>query len=64
MAPTPRTLDPAFAAMTMAERREFYLAAADLIPVLQHDRSLRALIVQTSLIILGIAIMVLLRLAE
>jgi hypothetical protein len=48
----------------MAERREFYLAAADLIPVLQHDRSLRALIVQTSLIILGIAIMVLLRLAE
>jgi zinc and cadmium transporter len=34
-----------------------YLAAADLIPELQHDRSLRALLVQTSLIALGIALM-------
>jgi zinc and cadmium transporter len=34
-----------------------YLAAADLIPELQHDRSLRALIVQTILILAGIAVM-------
>lgn len=41
-----------------------YLAAADLIPELQHDRSLRALIVQTSLISLGIGVMGLLTLVE
>lgn len=34
-----------------------YLAAADLIPELQHDRSLRGLLVQTPLIALGIAVM-------
>jgi zinc and cadmium transporter len=34
-----------------------YLAAADLIPELQHDRSLRALVVQTFLIALGIGVM-------
>jgi zinc and cadmium transporter len=34
-----------------------YLAAADLIPELQHDRTLRALVVQTSLIAAGIAVM-------
>ena len=34
-----------------------YLAAADLIPELQHDRSVRALIVQTILISSGIAVM-------
>jgi zinc and cadmium transporter len=39
-----------------------YLAAADLIPELQHDRSLRALVVQTSLISSGIAVMGLLTL--
>lgn len=37
-----------------------YIAAADLIPELQHDRSLRALVVQTSLISAGIAVMALL----
>jgi hypothetical protein len=42
----------------------FYLAAADLIPELQHDRSLRALIVQTILISLGIAVMGLLTLVD
>ncbi len=41
-----------------------YLAAADLIPELQHDRSLRALVVQTLLISLGIAVMGLLTLVE
>lgn len=41
-----------------------YLAAADLIPELQHDRSLRALLVQTSLISVGIAVMGLLTLVE
>jgi zinc and cadmium transporter len=41
-----------------------YLAAADLIPELQHDRSLRALSVQTPLIAAGIAIMGLLTLIE
>jgi len=34
-----------------------YLAAADLIPELQHDRSLRALLVQTILISSGVAVM-------
>jgi zinc and cadmium transporter len=41
-----------------------YLAAADLIPELQHDRSLRALVVQTVLITLGIAVMGLLTFIE
>lgn len=41
-----------------------YIAAADLIPELQHDRSLRALGVQTALIACGIAIMALLALVE
>ena len=39
-----------------------YIAAADLIPELQHDRSLRALVVQTVLIACGIAVMALLTL--
>jgi hypothetical protein len=39
-----------------------YLAAADLIPELQHDRSLRALVEQTSLIAAGIVVMALLTL--
>jgi zinc and cadmium transporter len=39
-----------------------YLAAADLIPELQHDRSLRALVLQTTLISAGIAVMGLLAL--
>lgn len=37
-----------------------YIAAADLIPELQHDRSLRALAVQTTLIAGGIVVMALL----
>jgi zinc and cadmium transporter len=41
-----------------------YLAAADLIPELQHDRSMRALVLQTTLISLGIAVMGLLSLLE
>jgi len=41
-----------------------YLAAADLIPELQHDRSLRALFVQTGLIAIGIAVMGLLTFIE
>jgi len=41
-----------------------FLAAADLIPELQHDRSLRALIAQTILSSLGIAVMGLLTLVE
>lgn len=41
-----------------------YLAAADLIPELQHERGLRALVLQTVLIALGIAIMGLLRFME
>ena len=41
-----------------------YLAAADLIPELQHDRSLRALVVQTVLITLGIVVMGLLTFVE
>jgi zinc transporter ZupT len=40
-----------------------YLAAADLIPDLQHDRSLRALAEQTGLIASGIAVMALLSLS-
>lgn len=39
-----------------------YIAAADLIPELQHDRSLRGLVVQTVLIACGIAVMALLTL--
>lgn len=41
-----------------------YIAAADLIPELQHDRSMRALAVQTGLIACGIAVMALLTLAK
>jgi zinc and cadmium transporter len=41
-----------------------YIAAADLIPELQHDRSLRALVVQTVLISCGIAVMALLTLVD
>jgi len=41
-----------------------YIAAADLIPELQHDRSLRGLLVQASLISLGIAAMALLAVLE
>lgn len=41
-----------------------YIAAADLIPELQRDRTLRGLIVQTALIALGIALMSLLTLLE
>lgn len=41
-----------------------YIAAADLIPELQHDRGFRALFTQTSLIAIGIAIMGLLALVE
>jgi zinc and cadmium transporter len=41
-----------------------YLAAADLIPELQHERGLHALVVQTMLIALGIAIMGLLTFIE
>lgn len=41
-----------------------YIAAADLIPELQHDRSARALVVQTTLIGAGIAVMGLLTLLE
>lgn len=41
-----------------------YLATADLIPELQHERGLRALIVQTILIALGIAVMGLLTFIE
>jgi zinc and cadmium transporter len=41
-----------------------YIAAADLIPELQHDRSLRALGVQTALMACGIAVMALLTLVE
>lgn len=41
-----------------------YLAAADLIPELQRDRSWRALVVQTALISSGIAVMGLLTLVE
>jgi zinc and cadmium transporter len=41
-----------------------YIAAADLIPELQHDRRLRALVTQTTLISAGIAVMALLTLVE
>jgi zinc transporter ZupT len=41
-----------------------YLAAADLIPELQHDRSLSGLFSQTGFILLGILIMGLLTLVE
>jgi len=41
-----------------------YLAAADLIPELQHDRSLQAQFVQTGLIAIGIAGMGLLTFIE
>ena len=41
-----------------------YIAAADLIPELQHDRSLRALVTQTALIALGIGVMALLTLVD
>jgi zinc and cadmium transporter len=41
-----------------------YIASADLIPELQHDRTLRGLAVQATLIALGIAAMALLTLAE
>ena len=41
-----------------------YLAAADLIPELQHDRSLRALVVQSAAIAAGIAVMAALALLE
>lgn len=37
-----------------------YIAAADLIPELQHDRSLRALLIQTLLISAGVVVMALL----
>jgi zinc and cadmium transporter len=41
-----------------------YIAAADLIPELQHDRSIRGLFVQVTLILLGIAVMALLAVLE
>lgn len=41
-----------------------YIAAADLIPELQHDRSLRALVGQTTLISCGIGVMALLTLVD
>jgi len=41
-----------------------YIAAADLIPELQHDRTLRALAVQTSLLGAGIGVMALLTLLD
>lgn len=41
-----------------------YIAAADLIPELQHDRSLRALVQQTVLVALGIGVMALLTLVD
>jgi zinc and cadmium transporter len=41
-----------------------YIAAADLIPELQHDRTLRALLVQAAVISLGITVMTALTLLE
>ena len=41
-----------------------YIASADLVPELQHDRSLRALALQAPLIAAGIAVMALLALRE
>lgn len=54
---------PAFAAalVPVAAGGFVYIALADLVPELQHDRSLRALPVQASLIALGILVMVALR---
>jgi zinc and cadmium transporter len=41
-----------------------YIAAADLIPELQEDRSLRALAAQTALMSMGIGLMALLAILE
>jgi zinc and cadmium transporter len=41
-----------------------YIAAADLIPELQADRSLRGLLLQTTTMALGVGLMALLRLVE
>lgn len=41
-----------------------YIAAADLIPELQHERGMRALVVQTALIAAGVGVMALLTLLE
>jgi zinc and cadmium transporter len=41
-----------------------YLASADLIPELQHDRSLRAVLSQSALIASGVGVMALLTLLE
>jgi zinc and cadmium transporter len=41
-----------------------YLAAADLMPELQEDRRLRALLIQTSLMVAGIALMAILAFQE
>jgi zinc transporter ZupT len=41
-----------------------YIAAADLIPELQHDRSVRGLLEQSGLILLGMAVMGLLGILE
>jgi zinc and cadmium transporter len=41
-----------------------YIAAADLIPELQHDRTLRGLLAQASLIVAGIAVMAVFALVE
>jgi len=41
-----------------------YIAAADLLPELQHDRSTRAFATQTTLIVLGVAVMALLKLVD
>lgn len=44
--------------------RPSYLAAADLIPELQHDRSFRGLVLQLALILAGIAVMGALKFVE
>ena len=41
-----------------------YIATADLIPELQHDRTLRGLLAQAGMIALGLSLMALLRLVE
>jgi zinc and cadmium transporter len=41
-----------------------YIAAADLVPELQYDRSLRSLLVQAPLVVLGIAVMALIAVFE
>jgi zinc and cadmium transporter len=41
-----------------------YIAAADLMPELQHDRTMRALTIQTVLILFGVAVMALLSLVD